>query len=119
MDLARAREYFDKKIGQADRSKCWVWQGPCSERMLNKRSLLNPIACVDGERLSARTLSWIVDGGLPSDGPFRTTCGNGLCVNPDHLEPCRRGPGPGERDFVERLSDGFFLLGLSEDDDGE
>jgi len=119
IDLRLARAYFEKKVKETDRSKCWTWSGTfqtrCSPGRVTSRI---PTAFIKGKHHPARTISWWLDGGMMSDGPFRVTCRNELCVNPDHLEPCKRSHKGADRDFVERLEYGFYLNGLSEDDDG-
>lgn len=64
---------------------CWLWTGP--------RGLDGKVGVcwvfVDGRRtyMTAHRYMWILKHGeIPDDGVVRQSCGNGLCVNPAHLE---------------------------------
>jgi hypothetical protein len=75
-DLAervRDRVELDEKTG------CWNWKGSAKKGVLTL-SLL-------GERRSALRASWVAFRGEIAAGQHVTrTCGNALCVNPEHLQ---------------------------------
>lgn len=63
---------------------CWLWRGQISNSGYGRIMLSGP----QGRRMeSAHRASYqLLVGAIPEGALVRHTCGNRLCVNPDHLE---------------------------------
>jgi hypothetical protein len=81
----RTRERILASITQDPESGCWLWVRQVSNSGYGRITLSNQ----DGTYIeSAHRASYrAFTGPLPEHGMIRQTCGNRLCVNPDHLEP--------------------------------
>lgn len=84
-DIGRFRTLSDAELRKAfwakvDKSgECWLWQGGVDAEGHGRIGLFRGTA-------SPRRYAWeITNGALPSSKQVRTTCGNRLCVRPDHL----------------------------------
>ncbi len=71
-------------VTRDDGSECWVWNRQISNSGYGRLMLSD----ADGTRFhSAHRVSYVAFvGGLSDDAVVRQTCGNRLCVNPDHLQ---------------------------------
>lgn len=73
---------------------CWLWNRQVSHSGYGKITLADATGTFTE---SAHRISYLVFvGRLYRDSIVRQTCGNRLCVNPDHL--VLEGPAPGEED---------------------
>jgi hypothetical protein len=65
-------------------SGCWLWRGQISNTGYGRMMVTAP----DGRSLeSAHRASYAAFvGPIPERGVVRQTCGNRLCINPEHLE---------------------------------
>lgn len=72
-------EKFMSKVEITD--SCWNWIG-------TRNSPTGPGQfCILGEKYLAHRVSWMMDTGLSPEGRLITqTCGNIVCVHPEHLE---------------------------------
>jgi len=77
--LESIREEFLAKVAQPDRNKCHQWQGATASNGF-------PIFFIRGIAQSATRVAYLLAHGKAPDGQsVRRTCGNPMCVNPDHL----------------------------------
>ncbi len=73
------QERFFNKV-QKEENGCWIWVGFINERGYGTMRYLN-------KNKPAHIVSWILFNGEIATGfDLRTTCGDRLCVNPNHLE---------------------------------
>ena len=75
---------FWRKVKKSE-GGCWLWKGI---RGLDGICGLH-FDVVDGKKviMTAHRYMWILKHGeIPDDVVVRQSCGNGLCVNPEHLE---------------------------------
>lgn len=107
----RLTEYYEAHVKphQNPDCKCLIWTGPSHHGV--------PYGVIDGERVSAYALAWMVDGGMASDGPFAKTCNTPKCVCVDHIRMQSEDPMMDEREYNARLEQGFRLIESSEDED--
>ena len=56
---------------------CWEWQGYCANG--------TPSVCHQGKMISVRRLFTQLLGNTVREGYYVPKCGNGLCVNPEHI----------------------------------
>lgn len=56
---------------------CWEWQGYCANG--------TPSVCHQGKMISVRRLFTQLLGNTVREGYYIPKCGNGLCVNPEHI----------------------------------
>ena len=68
-------------------TKCWVWYGAVTYNHLQPNRTYGYMM-VEGRRVNVRRLTYYLYGKRPALGGYivTSTCGNSLCVNPDHLE---------------------------------
>lgn len=80
----RTRERILASITKAPDTGCWLWIRQVSNSGYGRITLSNQ----DGTYMeSAHRASFRAFAGpLPENAMIRQTCGNRLCVNPDHLE---------------------------------
>lgn len=82
MSRARAIHTVESlKARTIEEGECWLWQG----YVANNTPQVNAI--VDGKKKMVsvrRLLRELVTGQAQPEGSFGHTCGNPLCVNPDH-----------------------------------
>ena len=78
------RERLLRAVLQDPDSGCWLWRGQISNSGYGRIMLSGP----EGPRMeSAHRASYrAFVGPIPEGGLIRQTCGNRLCVNPEHLE---------------------------------
>lgn len=106
------RADFEKRVVQMGEHQVWI--GPCYTSGA-------PYVEVNGRRVLARKVSWVLAGGAAYTRGFRVTCGHPKCVNPDHLQPSEsvsrgRGEPYGERlGRGQRMIDGDLGLNHSVD----
>lgn len=70
---------------------CWIWTG-AQQKTLDGRSrsasarMFDPVL-EKGRDMPAQRAMWLAVSGepLPLDARIRTTCGNSMCVRPEHL----------------------------------
>lgn len=83
-----SERFNDNVMIDAAESECWIWIGSCHEGRY-----MFTVDCGqagDGARptrvtMSAHRFAWLNDGrDLPENMTPRPTCGNPVCVNPDH-----------------------------------
>ncbi|NCC94213.1 MAG: HNH endonuclease [Opitutae bacterium] len=65
------------------KGECWIWRGCTSGRPGARHGVLG---IQDHQVLVHRLAFELTKGPIPSGMHIRSTCGNRLCVNPDHLE---------------------------------
>ena len=79
--LQRIRKFererrFWRLVDVRGRQDCWPWQGP-----------VDPDGRARYERSRADSRAYeLMRGPLPPGVDLRHTCGNGRCVNPEHME---------------------------------
>lgn len=95
------RSHFDKRVVQV--GDCLIWQGACYPNGL-------PYIEIKKRKVAARRASWVLAGGAFYCRSFRVTCGNPLCVNPDHLRPAETISSVGEEPYGERLGRGQRMI---------
>jgi hypothetical protein len=78
------RERLLRAALQDPDSGCWLWRGQISNSGYGRIMLSGP----EGPRMeSAHRASYLAFvGPIPEGGLIRQTCGNRLCVNPEHLD---------------------------------
>lgn len=110
-DLDALEKHFYRRV-KKDGQGCWIWQGGWYEGVDESHSYprINKIGL--GTR-NARTASWILAGGMASDGPFLPSCGNPRCVNPDHLGMVNTVNENEDSEFAARLELGFLMSDLT------
>ncbi len=80
----RTRERILASISEVPESGCWLWARQVSNSGYGRITLSNQQGTY---RESAHRASYrAFTGPLPENGMIRQSCGNRLCVNPDHLE---------------------------------
>lgn len=86
-DNNRTRERIRQSIVQHPDTNCWLWIGQVSNSGYGRIKLRDQ----DGTFMeSAHRASYgAFIGTIPRDGIVRQSCGNRLCVNPDHLDLTR------------------------------
>ena len=62
---------------------CWIWTGPFDHG--NKA-----IACVDGEKTTARRAVYLRYRDELPDGNLKPQCREALCVNPSHMREVKQ-----------------------------
>ncbi len=67
---------------------CWTWQGARQGGMNGAPVII----LEDGYTFPALKVSWFLEHGQLPKSNLVQTCGNHLCVNPDHLEMTNDGP---------------------------
>lgn len=78
--------------GQVDRTgECWTWRGGCGNGHphLYVRPGVLP-GCAGGRQFPASRVAWALSGHDWPEGALYRTCGNRLCVRPEHLTPQRQ-----------------------------
>lgn len=73
-------ESVESQIRKQKNGTCWLWYGPSSSKGY-------PFINFQGERFSARQFIWEVshDLKLQAGKSVLVTCGNVMCVNPEHM----------------------------------
>ena len=91
-ERARNRHRLLTCAAENPQTGCWDWRGQVSNSGYGRVKL----GTADGNRMdSAHRASYLVFVGVIPDGMYvRQTCGNRLCINPDHLELLREGELP-------------------------
>jgi len=75
---------FDKARVLHD-SGCWIWQGQLANSGYGRVNIVIKDASV--KMVSAQTASYLAFvSEIPDNNLVKQTCGNRLCINPDHLE---------------------------------
>ena len=84
-DTAGLRRRILKHIRKV-RSGCWLWTGACSYGRYPHDTPYGYLR-VDRKHIQVRRLVYVLFGNQPPLRQYRveSTCGNSLCVNPDHL----------------------------------
>lgn len=67
---------FWRRVSEGD--GCWEWQGNPGPRGFGRLQ-------VEGRSQLARRVAWFLTQGSWPEGDVRQTCGNKLCVRPEHL----------------------------------
>ncbi len=74
----RFAKYVDSSAGQ---DACWLWMGYTSKARSPQGSLT-----INGKQVMAKQIAWeLAFGPVPANHQVTTTCGESLCMNPDHL----------------------------------
>ena len=78
------RERLLRSALQDPDSGCWLWRGQISNSGYGRIMMSGP----EGRRMeSAHRASYLTFvGPIPEGGLVHQTCGNRLCVNPEHLQ---------------------------------
>jgi len=70
---------------QLDDSACWLWQGQISNSGYGRLNLALEDSSV--KMVSAQSASYLAFlGAIPDGYLVKQSCGNRLCINPEHLE---------------------------------
>lgn len=86
------QERFLSKIDERD--GCWIWTARTGGSPTNP----TPVASWRGANVTGRYVAWyIFRGRVEAPFWFSVTCGNSLCVNPDHLDYTNTAPPRGGR----------------------
>ena len=81
----RLQNKIYQNVRKQDGSECWQWVGQISNSGYGK--IMVKLADEQPETLSADHVSYLAFvGDIPEGMLTRNTCGNRLCVNPEHLE---------------------------------
>lgn len=87
---------FWAKVDKGAAGGCWLWTGAADTRGHGR-------IWVNGRMRPAHRVSWrLRRGELPEGWMLRRTCGNGLCVNPDHLVLAHQATAQRERPGTRR-----------------
>lgn len=80
----RNRQKLLMNVTESDNDKCWPWQGQISNSGYGRIMLKTE----EGNQMqSAHRASYqLFIGELDKNGIIRQTCGNRLCINPQHLQ---------------------------------
>lgn len=68
-----------------DDSGCWIWQGQVSNSGYGRVKI--PLQDATVKMVSAQTASYLAfTSEIPDGSLVKQTCGNRLCIKPEHLE---------------------------------
>ncbi len=81
---ARAREHIFSSVTRDAATDCWIWARQISNSGYGRITLGGKGGTFTESAHRASYFAFI--GAIPADGIIRQTCGDRLCVNPDHLE---------------------------------
>jgi hypothetical protein len=76
---------FFKKVNQE--GGCWLWTGFATTVGSGGSVADMPIFCLQNDKVYARRVAWLIYFNEDPPQSISTSCGNPLCVKPDHLEP--------------------------------
>ena len=83
------KQLFEKTSPQGD-SDCWIWQGQVSNSGYGRLQQIQEDRTV--KMVSAQTASYqAFNGAVPAGYLVKQSCGNRLCINPEHLELIQTG----------------------------
>ena len=108
--LRLAEPYFLKRIEPV--GKCMVWHGPFKQEVTHRKPVIRKSVPTSQTRSASRYAWELLYPELPEHRKLRYTCGNDLCVAPEHQEiiqdSCPKGHAMLETNkYLVKLTNGF------------
>jgi hypothetical protein len=108
--LRRADDYFLKRIEPV--GECMIWHGPFKQEVTHRKPVIRKSVPTNQTRSASRYAWELLYPELPEHRKLRYTCGNDLCVAPEHQEiiqdTCPKGHEMTESNkYLCKLTNGF------------
>ena len=80
----RVQTRIRTSVTEDEETRCWIWGRQISNTGYGRSTLSGEGGTYKESAHRASYMAFI--GPIPENGIIRQSCGNRLCVNPDHLE---------------------------------